>query len=279
MWSGTETLCRLGRKFEAKGTDEVSCTTLHRFSLPTGQSKRWPEMVTICLASSDRQRSLANALVTRRYAWRGYGTNHRPPAKDNSVTFTALLDEEVTGTLTLAVDSPAGLAVERTFEPEVDLVRRSPGARICELTRFAFDPGTHSKRVLAALFHTIFIHGSYHHNCTDLLIEVNPRHVRFYEVMLGFERFGPVKANASVSAPAQLMRLKVSEIRRQIDHSRDHPKSGQSLYPYFFCENEEQGVFARMLMLDGRNAAPVRTESAPVAMSQREAGQLGKAAA
>ena len=36
------------------------------------------------------------------------------------------------------------------------------------------------------LFHIAYIFARRMHDRTDLLIEVNPRHVRFYERMLGF---------------------------------------------------------------------------------------------
>jgi hypothetical protein len=44
-----------------------------------------------------------------------------------------------------------------------------------------------SKTSLANLFHLAVIYARDIHHCTDIIIEVNPRHRRFYERMLGFQ--------------------------------------------------------------------------------------------
>jgi len=168
----------------------------------------------------------------------------------NCVTFTATANEDVIGTLTLTVDSPAGLAADRIFRDELDRFRKAPGAKICELTKLAFDTSSPARPRLAALFHIIFIYGTMHYNCTDLFIEVNPRHVRFYEAMLGFTRVGEVRMNETVRAPAQLMWLNVGEIRRYIDRDAgEDGGSARSLYRHFFSRDEEKGIYGRLARL------------------------------
>ena len=44
------------------------------------------------------------------------------------------------------------------------------------------------------------------HSFDYVVIEVNPRHVRYYERMLGFEVIGPERMNPRVEAPAVLLR-------------------------------------------------------------------------
>jgi hypothetical protein len=208
--------------------------------------------ITIWLAECELHKRMASSLVNRMYSGRGYGADHPLPSAPNCHTFTAASDEGLIGTLTLQVDSPLGLVADGTFKHEIDAFRRVPGAMLCELTRFAFDPSANSRPVLAAVFHVIFIYGSRRYGCTDLLIEVNPRHVRFYEAMLGFRRLGPVKANPCVHAPAQLMWLKVSEIRRRIElQAGDLAGDGHSLYRYFFSKKEERSIIARIAELLG----------------------------
>lgn len=219
----------------------ASGTSLHTLRLSDDG-----ESMSIHLADCGAQRSSANKLLNRMYSWRGYGSDHQLPQASNSVTFTAASDERVVGTLTLTVDSGNGLAADQTFADELKSFREAPGARLCELTKFAFDASGPSRPRLAALFHVIFIYGSAHYNCTDLLIEVNPRHQRFYEVMLGFRPIGSVKNNAKVGAPAQLMWLNVAEIRRQIDRHAADDANGRSLYPHFFSLEEEQDIRARL---------------------------------
>ena len=238
-------------------SDIASGTSLHTILLPRPDKQQTQEALTIRLADCDGHRNRANMLLNRMYSWRGYGAHHEVPLAPNCVTFTATSADELIGTLTLTVDSPAGLAADRTFNEEIEQFRSSPTTKLCELTKFAFDASGPSRPRLAALFHMIFIYGSAHYNCTDLFIEVNPRHRRFYEVMLGFRRVGAVKTNAAVDAPAQLMWLNVAEIRRQIDlHANDDLDAGRSLYPYFFSLKEEEGIYRRLAGLPGDRAVP-----------------------
>jgi hypothetical protein len=163
------------------------------------------------------------------------------------MTFTAEIGEEVVGTITLAVDSSAGLAIDQAFSAEVGAFRSMPDTKVCELTKFAFSPNVQSKELMAALFHIVFVYGSRTHGGTDLFIEVNPRHVRFYESMLGFRRVGCLKQNESVAAPAQLMWLKVSEIREQIlKCGGAQQNAARSLYPFFFSPADEDGIYRRL---------------------------------
>lgn len=217
---------------------------LHTIQLPStcGQTQ---DSMTIRLADCDGQRSRANMLLNRMYSWRGYGSEHKLPTAANCVTFTASACEDVIGTLTLTVDSAAGLAADRTFADEMARFRQAPGAKLCELTKFAFDTSSPARPRLGALFHIIFIYGSMHYDCTDLFIEVNPRHTRFYEAMLGFTRVGPPRTNVSVNAPSQLMWLNVGDIRRLIDKHAGGTSS-RSLYAHFFSAKEEAGIYGRL---------------------------------
>jgi hypothetical protein len=219
-------------------------------------------------------------LINDRYAWRGYGSNHSITSDAHHTTFAAEADHEVISTITLAVDSEDGLAMDRTFADVADKVRREPGTRICELTKLAFDAGVRSKEVLAGLFHLAFIYGTSTSDCTDLFIEVNPRHVRFYEMMLGFSCASSPRANASVGAPAQLMHLQVDVIRRNIREmaGKEGPAGGRSLYPHFFSPDDEgrirlalasahppEGERAEPLLgangaIPGREATPLETD-------------------
>lgn len=217
---------------------------LHTILLPP-QPCGSQDSMTIRLADCEGQRNRANMLLNRMYSWRGYGADHHLPTAPNCVTFTASSGETMIGTLTLTVDSAAGLAADQTFPDEMEKFRNAPGAKLCELTKFAFDTSSPARPRLGALFHIIFIYGSMHYDCTDLFIEVNPRHVRFYEAMLGFTRVGEARTNESVDAPSQLMWLNVGDIRRQIDkHAGGN--CTRSLYGHFFSPKEEAGIYGRL---------------------------------
>jgi hypothetical protein len=201
------------------------------------------------LADSDHQRSEARLLINRKYECRGYGAEHDIPVTPFHLTFTASDCCRTMGTVTLAVDSAGGIAADALFRQEINEFRALPNAKVCELTKLAFDAHTPSKPVLAALFHIVFIYGYRQHRCTDLFIEVNPRHRRFYESMLGFSCVGTVKHHAVVNAPAQLMWLSVNEIRKRVDFGQDlaQKESARSLYRYFFSPEDEDGVFDRLV--------------------------------
>lgn len=220
---------------------------LHTFDLPNGAGNSSAKTITIRLADCDGERNTANMLISRKYSGRGYGANHEVPTAPNCVTFTASSNNAVIGTLSLTVDSPDGLACDNTFKEELDRFRAFPDARLCELTRFAFDTSKPSLHLLASLFHIIFIYGTHHYNRTDLFIEVHPRHRRFYEAMLGFQSIGPVKTNEAVGAPSNLMWLKVSDIRRRIDkYTAGDGTAKHSLYRFFFSKDEEVGIYNRL---------------------------------
>ena len=116
-----------------------------------------PRNVSIRLVETRQKIAAACELVNDRYSWRGYGDSHQIPADAHHMTFTAEIDEEVVGTITLAVDSPSGLAIDKAFSAEVDAFRCSAGTRVCELTKFAFSPNVQSRELMAALFHIVFV--------------------------------------------------------------------------------------------------------------------------
>jgi len=216
-----------------------------RFEAPGRMGEN--NLLEVKLARSEADRSEARGLINRMYDWRGYGHDHVIPRGDGHSTFLASLDKAVVGTITLAVDMGDGLAADAIFRDELNIFRRIPGASLCELTKFAFDADIPSRKLLASLFHIVFIYGTRHHHCTHLFIEVNPRHRRFYEAMLGFQPVGAVKTNESVHAPSQLMWLEVSDIAALIsEQAGSNAAYSRSLYPLFLSRRDERDVRSRL---------------------------------
>ncbi len=204
-------------------------------------------LLEVRVARADAERRQAQALVNRMYDWRGYGDEHVIPASEGHSTFLASLDGALVGTITLGVDLGTGLAADHIFRNELNTFRRMPGASLCELVKFAFDADMPSRQLLASLFHIVFIYGMRHHRCSHLFIEVNPRHRRFYQTMLGFAPLGDVRTNSSVHAPSQLMWLKVADIARHIGDQPAQPSAhSRSLYPMFLSSHDERDVRARL---------------------------------
>ncbi len=180
------------------------------------------DAVRASIATAADELHAAADLVRKRYAWRGYENVCAAPACacaqpdcDHRVTLVAQHGDDVVGTLTVGLDSADGLLVDKTYRGEVDELR-AQGRRVCELTRFAVDAEADSKAVLTSLFGLAYIITRALHNATDVLVEVNPRHVAFYRRILGFCVASAERVCERVQAPAVLLRLELSELERRL---------------------------------------------------------------
>jgi hypothetical protein len=205
----------------------------------------------IRVADTEEGRNRASMLVNKMYAWRGYAGSHRIEDHPNRITLSASDQGAVIGTVTLGIDSSVGLLADEVFSDQIDVFRER-GARVCEISKLAFDPTVRSKMALGSLFHILYIYAHHLHKCTDAFIEVNPRHRRYYETMLGFRTQTGVRNNPRVDAPAHLMWLSLDYMSEQIERmggSSDHPGVERSLYPYFFSRREELGIASRLFSI------------------------------
>lgn len=214
---------------------------------------------TIRAARSWGERNAASLLINRQYGRRGYKSNPLPANSGESVTLVASIRDQVVGTLTVGFDCDDGLLADDLFADEVNALR-AVRRQVCEFTKLAVDTLVRSQRVLAAMFHVAFIQAHRIRGCDNLLIEVNPRHRRFYEAKLGFEVIGPVRINGRVNAPALLLSLDLWQAQVCIDEFGGRPEFGRverSLYPYAFSTHEAAGIVARLRsqqQRDGRAA-------------------------
>lgn len=213
----------------------------------------------IRLTDTSDGRNTASMLINRMYAWRGYSGDHKPTDDPNRITLTATDKGDVVGTLSIGIDSEVGLMADEIFKDELD-AHRQRGAKLCEFTKFAFDPSVRSKAALANVFHLAVIYARDMHGCTDIVIEVNPRHRRFYERMLGFRKEGQLKINPRVDAPAYLLRVNLQFVTEQIARfggtwAADGETEERSFYPYFFSPREERGIINRLLRMDESHPA------------------------
>lgn len=205
----------------------------------------------IRLADTEDGRNSASLLINKMYAWRGYGSTHKVESNPNRITLAASEKDGTTiGTVTLGIDSDSGLLADEIFKDHVDALRHD-GGKLCEITKLAFDHTVRSKHALAALFHTLFIYSYHIHGRTHALIEVNPRHRRFYESMLGFKRVGTVRENPRVQAPAYLLAAELTEMAEQIRQfggtaDKAPSQAQRSLFPFFFSVREEEGILNRL---------------------------------
>lgn len=214
---------------------------------PVGNEKVEQQVFKIRLAHSNERVNTASMLVQRKYAGRGYKTSTFQKAPER-ITLMAFHEDKVIGTLTLGLDSPKGLLVEDLYKAEI-LALRESGRKVCELTKLAVDQTHGSKHVLASLFHIAYIYGRVMQGYTDVVIEVNPRHMAFYKRMLGFVELGAERICSRVNAPAVLLKLDLNYVDQQIallgGKSESSPGE-RSLYPYFFAKSDEIGITQRL---------------------------------
>jgi len=201
----------------------------------------------IRVANSEGRRRSASYLIQRMYAWRGYKATG-PQAAPNRVTLVASDGDHALATISIGFDSTDGLLVDDLYHDEIQSLRADK-ARICEFTKLAVDRNEQSREVLAMMFHIAYMYARRLHRCTDLLIEVNPRHVRFYRAMLGFEVLGPERSCPRVNAPAVLLRLRLEHAQEQLARYGGHRELAatvRSLYPLGFSAEEENGICGRL---------------------------------
>jgi hypothetical protein len=202
-------------------------------------------------ANTESQRSSASYLIQRRYAWRGYAVGEHKDNAPSRITVAAHADNGTVGTLTIGFDLADGLFVEALYREEVAALRRTE-CRLAEFTRLAIDGDVRSKPLLAALFHVAFVYARRIHRCTDLLIEVNPRHVSFYRRMLGFDFLGPLRVDPRIGASAVLLRVSLEYVQGEIERwggkAQVEPRTS-SLYPYFFSAYDEMMIERRVRSL------------------------------
>ena len=190
-----------------------------------------------------------NLLIRKMYSWRGYETHsstvkHTP----NNICLSVFSAEHAIGTLTLGIDSAEGLSASTMYPCEIDQLR-TEGRVLCEITKLAIDQSVSSRNVLASLFHIAYIHARQLNGCTDILIEVNPRHVPFYQRMLGFRQVGDERQCPRVKAPAVLLRLETDYVKIQLQKFgglMERAVNETSLYPYAFSATDEVGIIQRL---------------------------------
>lgn len=192
----------------------------------------------------------SSELLCRRFAWRGYSVPPLQERRRRRITLSALHEGRVVATLTVGLDGTEGLSVESVYSDCVGELR-SPERRLCEFTKFAVDETVRSQVLLGAIFHVACMYALQLHDCTDALIEVNPRHVRFYERMLGFSRAAEQRLDTRVNAPAVLMRLDLQHSAREIDRLASGPEcqsKERSCYSSFFRPATAEAVLQRLRM-------------------------------
>jgi hypothetical protein len=203
-----------------------SASTSKRISPPQLTLEDPNSDVYACVASSSADMSDAKRLVEQRYGWRGYAVSHaatgKPAPKDkHAVTLVARQGGTTVGTLSVRFDSAEGLNVDEAFQPEVDALRDKGGKLVCELTSLAIEPSTNSTTILSLLVRLAFLTARSWRAATDALIEINPRHERFYRRVLDFKVVSTPRICPRVQAPAVLLHLDICRLEHSLEQLED----------------------------------------------------------
>jgi hypothetical protein len=220
-------------------------------SAPLGDEGPEAGTFKIRVAGSAETRREASLLVRKRYAVRGYLTS-ATLVNSHACTFSAYDEGRLSGTVSLRLDSEHGLAADEIYRNEMRFLR-GQGRRICEFTRLAVDTTQVPYSVLAALFHTVFLFAQKLRGFDYGVIEVNPRHVGYYQRALGFHVIGGRRHNARVNAPAVLMGVPFADIAAKLERHAGRRKAGalaRNLYEHGFSKAEAEGVLGRLRKLD-----------------------------
>jgi len=175
------------------------------------------------IASKRRELFAALSLVHDTYVRAGfirpnrYGLRvtpyHTLPSTDVVV---AVRKGAVVSTMTIIADSELGLPLEEIYPDEVEW-RRCLGLRIAEVGCLAnlHEEMDTSLPVLLKLM-SLTAQLSTYRGIDELLIAVHPRHAKFYERFIAFERIGEEKTYEAVSGnPAVLLALDLNGLRQR----------------------------------------------------------------
>ncbi|MDP2870012.1 hypothetical protein [Methyloversatilis sp.] len=167
------------------------------------------------LADSEADLTAAAALVEQCYGWRGYPAQ-RPESTTGETTLLVRRAGRLVGTVTVRCGVTQRLHAESGFAEHVGALREQ-GCRLIEYTRFAIDREvlTRTGQEIDLAFELIrraLRLGQVSLAATDAVIEVNPRHVRYYQRAFGFRAFGAERRCERVGAPARLLHLNLSAL-------------------------------------------------------------------
>lgn len=214
----------------------------------------------IRMATSDGQKRLARMLVQKMVATRGYETGGAAPIEGaetpNQLTLVVSdTKERPRGTMSMIFDAGKGLPADEVFHDLLEPLRFQ-GARLIEISRLAVDRSGGSKRLFAGMAHIFLIYATVIHRYTDWIIEANPRHVGFYENLIGMEIMSDVRTGPQGQAPAVLLRIKLSDMLARAEAlggrgrdacNDDHGFPTQGLYPFFLSKDDARGIARRLL--------------------------------
>ena len=179
---------------------------------------------------------------------------------DTTILIVKDTNNKVVGSLTLVFDGQSRLPAEKIYSQELNALK-SKNEKMVEISRLVIDPNfRNSKEILVLLFNYLYIYSYYVKSYSCLVIEVNPRHIAYYNSLLNFKPIGSEKPCPNVeSAPAILMYLSLKHSQDEVlrlTKNTESEKNNRSLYQYFVSP-EQENLVAYFLV---KQATPITEE-------------------
>lgn len=156
-------------------------------------------------------------------------------------------EEKVVGSLTLVFDGSLRLPVEKTYGEEIECLRNQK-EKIVEVTRLIIDPEfRNSKEILVLLINYLYVYSYHIKKYSCFAVEVNPRHVAYYQGLMHFKKIGDLKECADVkNAPAVLLYLPLQYMHEEVlklsTDNEAFSSTKRSLYKSFAKANQESMI-------------------------------------
>ncbi len=148
----------------------------------------------------------------------------------NIFVFKSYLD--VVSTIAHILDTDLfGLPIDAVFKDKMDELRRQ-GRRIAEIGALATQRSRRWSNVMMFLYRAAF-HYARHAKVDDLVLMVNPKHVRFYSQVLMIEPFGEERFYDKIGAPAVALRTEVGSFMKNLEDAYASNEFETDLHGFF----------------------------------------------
>lgn len=139
---------------------------------------------------------------------------------------------EVASTMSHIMDSePFGLPMDQVYKDHLDDLR-AQGRKIAELGALATQQKRRWSNLMIFLYRAA-MHFAKYSGVTDLVLMVNPKHVRFYKQILFCEPFGEERLYEKVGAPAVPLRVDMGTLELNLFNAYAENDFDTNLYTFF----------------------------------------------
>lgn len=196
--------------------------------------------LVIRLTNEPHEIHQANELVFHNYVAAGFWENDHDKLRTNKFlhtsarkVFVALEDGRLLGTMSIVVDSQAGLPSDSAQAVQMQQVR-AMGGTVAEVSAFAMDRSkTAHRRLIFFLISYMFQYSFYHAGIDRLVVSCIPTHADFYESALCFSKVGGPTYYMYTRVDAYLLSLDLLQAHSVL--SKKYPmneSTGESLYRF-----------------------------------------------